>query len=134
MKCVLPQNGTRFAAKWNAFCRKMEIVWPKMERVLAQNGMRFGPKWNAFWPKMENAYARDALPFRNTLPAILWHNSQRVKIELTRLRLVVHSRVILTEIGFCRLNECLAISAAWFFLASRISVIFIPTSSAALIR
>ena len=24
MGCILPQNGTRFAAKWNAFCRKME--------------------------------------------------------------------------------------------------------------
>ena len=24
LECILPQNGTRFAAKWNAFCRKME--------------------------------------------------------------------------------------------------------------
>ena len=29
----------RFAAKWNAFCRKMEYVLP-------QNGMRFAAKWN----------------------------------------------------------------------------------------
>jgi len=36
----------RFAAKWNAFCRKMECVLP-------QNGMRFAAKWNAFWPKMD---------------------------------------------------------------------------------
>jgi len=27
----------RFAAKWNAFCRKMECILP-------QNGMRFWPK------------------------------------------------------------------------------------------
>ena len=54
MKCVLPQNGMRFAAKWVAF-------WPKMERVLAQNGSRFGPKQKAFWPKMENVYALNAL-------------------------------------------------------------------------
>jgi len=25
MECVLPQNGLCFAAKWNAFCRKMEF-------------------------------------------------------------------------------------------------------------
>jgi len=24
MDCILPQNGKRFAAKWKAFCRKME--------------------------------------------------------------------------------------------------------------
>jgi len=30
---ILRQNGLRFAAKWNAFCRKME-------NVLAQNGKR----------------------------------------------------------------------------------------------
>ena len=58
---VLVPSRRRFAAKWVAFCRKMENVWPKMERVLAQNGMRFGPKWEAFWPKMENAYAPNAL-------------------------------------------------------------------------
>ena len=41
----------RFAAKWNAFCRKMEYVLP-------QNGMRFAAKWNAFCRKMErNGYA-----------------------------------------------------------------------------
>ena len=45
MESVLPQNGLRFAAKWNAFCRKMEGVLP-------QNELRFGPKWKAFWPKM----------------------------------------------------------------------------------
>ena len=33
-----------------AFCRKMESVLP-------QNGMRFAAKWNAFCRKMENAYA-----------------------------------------------------------------------------
>ena len=73
---VLPQNEMHFAAKWNAFCRKMECVlpqngkrfaakwkafWPKMESVLAQNGLCFGPKWKAFWPKMENAYVLNAL-------------------------------------------------------------------------
>jgi len=40
----------RFAAKWNAFCRKMECVLP-------QNGMRFAAKWNAFCRKMENGGA-----------------------------------------------------------------------------
>ena len=52
MERVLPQNGTRFAAKWNAFYRK--IV-----RVLAQNGLRFGPKWVAFWPKMSCVLAQN---------------------------------------------------------------------------
>ena len=52
MDCILPQNGTRFAAKWIAFCRKME-------RVLDQNGTRFGPKWNAFWPKMGGVLAQN---------------------------------------------------------------------------
>ena len=34
---ILPQNGMRFAAKWNAFCRKMECVLP-------QNGKRLSTK------------------------------------------------------------------------------------------
>ena len=64
--CILPQNGLHFAAKWVAFCRKMDCVlpqngkcfaakwkmfWPKMERVLGQNGRRFGPKQEMIWAK-----------------------------------------------------------------------------------
>ena len=56
MNCVLPQNGMRFAAKWNAFCRKMEGVLP-------QNGKLFGPKWNVFWPKMECVLAQNGMCF-----------------------------------------------------------------------
>jgi len=37
VKSILPQNGMRFAAKWNAFCRKMGSVLP-------QNGTRFAAK------------------------------------------------------------------------------------------
>ena len=54
MECILPQNGLHFAAKWVAFCRKMGCV-------LAQNGLHFGPKWSAFWPKMENDYPINSL-------------------------------------------------------------------------
>ena len=50
----------RFAAKWNAFCRKMESEWPKIKGVLAQNKRRFGPKWKAIWPKMEGDLAQNA--------------------------------------------------------------------------
>ena len=34
---VLPQNEMHFAAKWKAFCRKIECVLP-------QNGTRFAAK------------------------------------------------------------------------------------------
>jgi len=35
---ILPQNGLHFAAKWPAFCRKMDCILP-------QNGLRFAAKW-----------------------------------------------------------------------------------------
>ena len=58
MECVLPQNGKRFAAKWKMFGPKWSAFWPKMERVLAQNERRFGPKWKTFWPKMDVRFCR----------------------------------------------------------------------------
>jgi len=53
MISILPQNGFHFAAKRNAFCRKMEFDLPQNISVLGQNRWCFGPKWFAFWPKME---------------------------------------------------------------------------------
>ena len=63
MASILPQNGMRFAAKWNAF-------WGKMDFVLAQNGLRFGPKRSAFWPKMVFGCAAFCL----TTPAVKAHS------------------------------------------------------------
>ena len=65
---VLPQNEMRFAAKRNAFCRKMEGVLP-------QNGKCFGPKWSAFWPKMETHTTFKLtliLPIHLSLCFLLW--------------------------------------------------------------
>ena len=46
MESVLPQNGKRFAAKWN-------LIWPKTHFILAQNTNYFGPKRETFWAKMQ---------------------------------------------------------------------------------